>query len=69
MVVTTWRFFELGMQHALEIKETRSLALRYALHHDELTLHYLPQVDASGQWCGCEALVSMGGLGRGATAP
>ncbi len=53
----TWRFFELGMQHALEIKETRSLALRHALQHDELTLHYLPQVDASGQWCGCEALV------------
>ncbi|MCF7997360.1 MAG: EAL domain-containing protein [Chromatiaceae bacterium] len=53
----TWRFFELSMQHELEIKETRSLALRHALHHDELTLHYLPQVDASGQWCGCEALV------------
>ncbi len=53
----TWRFFEASMQRALEMKETRALTLRRALLDDELTLRYLPQVDASGQWCGCEALV------------
>lgn len=53
----TWRFFESSMQQELEFKEARSLALRRALLHDELTLRYLPQVDANGQWCGCEALV------------
>jgi diguanylate cyclase (GGDEF)-like protein len=53
----TWRFFESSMQQELEFKESRSLALRHALLHDELTLRYLPQVDARGHWCGCEALV------------
>ncbi|MEA3639536.1 MAG: EAL domain-containing protein [Lamprobacter sp.] len=53
----TWRFFQASMQQAIEFKESRSLALRQALAREELTLHYLPLVNADGQWCGCEALV------------
>lgn len=53
----TWRFFKSSMQRAIEDQEARTQALRQALEHDELVLRYLPQVDANGHWCGCEALL------------
>lgn len=53
----TWRFFEAGMQQAIEQQEFRIRELRRALAEEQLALRYMPQVDQDGNWCGCEALV------------
>ncbi len=51
------RFFNPAMQELMEHRVELEKRLREALKHDELVLHYQPQVDASGHWHGLEALV------------
>jgi len=54
----TYRFFQPQMLERTSQRLTLEMELRHAIAHDELELHYQPQVDmASGRPTGVEALV------------
>jgi diguanylate cyclase (GGDEF)-like protein/PAS domain S-box-containing protein len=53
----TIRFFNPTMQAAIEARTTLENALRRALRHGDLHLHYQPQVDRHGRLIGAEALL------------
>ena len=53
----TLRFFDTGMQIALDHRVEIEAQLRDAIHHKQLLLHYQPQVCEVGHIIGTEALV------------
>ncbi|HDP89667.1 MAG TPA: EAL domain-containing protein [Thioalkalivibrio sp.] len=50
-------FFDPGMQRAVEHRASLEAALRHAVDHGELELHFQPQVDRAGALVGAEALL------------
>ncbi len=53
----TARFYQPDMQAVAETRLALEKDLRHALKHDELSLHYQPQVNGSGELIGAEALI------------
>ncbi len=53
----TLRFFDPDMQVAVTARAALEVDLRYGLEHDQLRLHYQPQVNDRGRLTGAEALV------------
>ena len=53
----TYRFFSSAMQASIDDSTSLVDALRRALHDNEFTLYYQPQVNASGRVVGAEALL------------
>jgi diguanylate cyclase (GGDEF)-like protein/PAS domain S-box-containing protein len=53
----TVRFFDMQLQHSVAERASLESALRRVLAEEQLSLHYQPQVDASGRICGAEALL------------
>ncbi|MBK9573032.1 MAG: EAL domain-containing protein [Rhodoferax sp.] len=53
----TLRFFDPDMQVAVTARAALEVDLRYGLEHDQLRLHYQPQVNDQGRLTGAEALV------------
>ncbi len=53
----TARFYQPDMQAAAEARLALEKDLRHALEHNELSLHYQPQVNGSGELIGAEALI------------
>ena len=65
-----WRFYETTMQTAAYQKILLTNSLHYALEHEELLLHYQPQVVASnGKIVGFEALLRWNSAEHGAVSP
>lgn len=63
------RFFNSGMQAAIDARTALETALRQALSRDELCLYYQPQVDDCGRVIGAEALLRWFRPGVGAVSP
>jgi diguanylate cyclase (GGDEF)-like protein/PAS domain S-box-containing protein len=53
----TYRFFSPEMQASIDDSTSLVDALKRALHHNEFTLYYQPQVNAGGRVVGAEALL------------
>jgi len=66
---STLRFFDPGMQKAVDEHVALEADLRSALSHQEFSLHYQPQVDAQGQILGVEALLRWLHPQRGMVSP
>lgn len=65
-----YRFFEPAMSEAAQLRLELETALRHALAHGELSLHYQPKVVAgSGEIVGYEALLRWHNVERGAIQP
>ena len=65
----TVRFFDPGMQTALDERTTLEYDLRSALARGQLSLHYQAQVDAAGRVVGAEALLRWQHPEHGMVAP
>lgn len=65
----TLYFYDPQMQAALESRLELERGLRQALEQDELVLHYQPQVDASGNLVGAEALLRWASPSQGLVPP
>ncbi len=65
----TIRFFDPAMQAAVEARSSLEGELRRAIRHDELVLHYQPQVTAAGRVTGVEALLRWQHPERGLVGP
>ncbi len=65
----TMRFFDPGMQAAVERRARTEAELRRALRQDEFLLHFQPQVDAAGALIGAEALLRWQHPERGLVLP
>ncbi|GAO25742.1 PAS/PAC sensor-containing diguanylate cyclase [Alicycliphilus sp. B1] len=66
---STLRFFDPGMQRAVDERATLEADLRNALSQQEFTLHYQPQVDSRGGILGVEALLRWTHPQRGMVSP
>ncbi|RKJ95670.1 EAL domain-containing protein [Alicycliphilus denitrificans] len=66
---STLRFFDPGMQRAVDERAALEADLRNALSQQEFTLHYQPQVDVSGGILGVEALLRWTHPQRGMVSP
>lgn len=66
---STLRFFDPGMQQAVDAHAALEADLRAALAQQEFSLHYQPQVNARGQILGVEALLRWSHPQRGMVAP
>ena len=65
-----WRFYETTMQTAAYQKILLTNSLHYALEHEELLLHYQPQVvSTNGKIVGFEALLRWNSAEHGAVSP
>lgn len=65
-----YRFFEPAMSEAAQLRLELETALRHALAHGELSLHYQPKVRATtGEIVGYEALLRWQNAERGAVQP
>ncbi len=53
----TMRFFDPAMQASVSARAALEVDLRHGLEHDQLRLHYQPQVNDQGRLTGAEALV------------
>jgi diguanylate cyclase (GGDEF)-like protein/PAS domain S-box-containing protein len=65
----TLRFFDPGMQKAVDEHVALETDLRAALSQQEFSLHYQPQVNASGRAVGVEALLRWTHPQRGMVSP
>lgn len=65
----TLRFFDPGMQAALDLRSTLEAELRLALKREQLHLYYQPQVDATRRVIGVEALLRWQHTERGLIQP
>ena len=63
------RFFDPGMQKMVSDRAALESNLRDAIELKQLVLHYQPQVDASGQLTGAEALLRWPHATRGMVSP
>jgi diguanylate cyclase (GGDEF)-like protein/PAS domain S-box-containing protein len=63
------RFFDHGMQAALSVRATLESELRHAIADEQFVVYFQPQVDASGQVTGAEALVRWQHPERGMVSP
>ena len=62
-------FFDSSMQDVLDKRSQLESALRVALEHNEIELHYQMQVDSSGKAIGAEALLRWNNPLLGAVSP
>lgn len=65
----TLRFFNPGMQQAVDERAALEADLRNALSQQEFSLHYQPQIDAHGTILGVEALLRWAHPQRGMVSP
>jgi len=65
----TLRFFDASMQAAIDHRVALENDLRDGLEHNEMRLHYQPQVDESGQVIGAEVLLRWQHPRRGMVSP
>jgi diguanylate cyclase (GGDEF)-like protein/PAS domain S-box-containing protein len=65
----TLRFFDHGMQAVLSARATLESELRHAIAEEQFLVYFQPQVDASGQTTGAEALVRWQHPQRGMVSP
>jgi diguanylate cyclase (GGDEF)-like protein/PAS domain S-box-containing protein len=63
------RFFNPQMQAQMVARAALDADMRLALREGQFLLHYQPEVDAEGQWVGCEALVRWRHPERGMESP
>jgi len=65
----TFRFFDPALHAALQQRVELEAALRDALEHEQLELHFQPQVDARGRIKAAEVLLRWNHKTRGSIAP
>jgi diguanylate cyclase (GGDEF)-like protein/PAS domain S-box-containing protein len=65
----TLRFFQPEMEQALVERAAMEDELRRVLHHDQLVLHYQPQIDENDRVLGAEALLRWEHPQRGLVSP
>ncbi len=65
----TSRFYKPAMQQDADARLQMEKDIRHALHNDELSLHYQPQVDINGHVTGAEALLRWQHPQRGMVPP
>ena len=63
------RFFDARMDESLRERRTLQYEMRFAIEHNELTLHYQPQARVGGEITGFEALARWHHPTRGMIAP